>query len=186
MLRLATLYAALSLLAAPAAAQTMSPMMTTQANEATPALALATSQAQPFLFAAGQSDLFEITSALVALNRTQNAEVRAFAQRMIEQHTKATNAALAAAKTSGVVAPPPVLDASLRQMVTALLSAPAAEFDRTYLSQQVPAHRQALQVVTGYARSGDEAAIRAAAAAAVPVVADHLRRAEALQARMMG
>ncbi len=79
-----------------------------------------------------------------------------------------------------------MLDASLRQMVTALLSAPAAEFDRTYLSQQVPAHRQALQVVTGYARSGDEAAIRAAAAAAVPVVADHLRRAEALQARMMG
>ena len=175
--------ASLLVLVLPSAAAAQ--MATTQANEATPPVAVATTQAQPYLYAAGQSDLFEITSALVALQRTQNPAVREFAQTMIQQHTKTTNAALAAAKTAGVTAPPPVLDASNRQMVTALLSAPAAEFDRTYLMQQVPAHQKALEVVTGYSRSGDMPALREAASAAVPVVTDHLRRAEALRTRTM-
>lgn len=181
MIRFATACAALTFTAAPLQAQ----MATTPANEMTPPLAVATSQAQPYLFAAGQSDLFEITSALVALQRTQTPAVREFAQTMILQHTKTTNAALAAAKTAGVVPPPPVLDASMRQMVTTLLNVPAAQFDSTYLSQQVPSHQKALEVVTGYARSGDEAILRAAAAITVPIVADHLRMAQALRSRMM-
>lgn len=181
MIRLAAACAALTLAAGPLHAQ----MATTPANEMTPPVAVATSEAQPYLFAAGQSDLFEITSALVALQRTQNPDVREFAQTMILQHTKTTNAALLAAKTAGVVAPPSVLDESMRQMVTALLSAPAPQFDSTYLSQQVPSHEKALAVVTGYARSGDEAALRAAAAITVPIVADHLRMAQALRSRMM-
>lgn len=180
-LGLAAPLTAFSLMASPAAAQ----MMTTPANEATPPVALATVQAQPYLYAAGQSDLFEITSALVALQRSQTPDVRDFAQRMILDHTKTTNAALAAAKAAGVTAPPPVLDEVNRQMVTALLSAPAAEFDRTYLSQQVPSHRAALEVVTGYSRSGDTPALRAVAATAVPIVAGHLRMAEAMRARML-
>ena len=168
-------------LATPAAAQ----MMTTPANEMTPPPAVATTQAQPYLFAAGQSDVFEISSAWVALQRSGNPEVRDFAQRMIEDHTITTNAALAAAKEAGVVPPPPVLDADKRQMITALLSVPAAQFDRTYLDQQVPSHEAALAIVSGYARSGDEAAIRQAAATAEPIVARHLMHAREMRARMM-
>ena len=189
MIRLAApVAAALALCATPAAAQTvpsMTPMATTPANEATPPPAIATTRAQPYLFAAGQSDLFEITSALVALQRSQNAQVRDFAQMMILDHTKTTNAALAAAKAAGVAPPPPVLDGAQRQMVTALLSAPAAQFDATYLGQQVPSHQAALDVVTGYSRSGDTPALREAATNTVPVVADHLRMAREMRDRMM-
>lgn len=180
-----TLLIPLMLAAAPASAQMMTPMMTTPTNEATPPVAVATTQAQPYLFAAGQSDVFEITSALVALQRSQNPDVRAFAQEMILEHTKTTNAALAGAKTADVVPPPPVLDAAKRQMITELLNAPAAQFDRTYLSQQVPSHQAALDVVSGYARSGDQAALRAVAATAVPIVSAHLRHTQELRDRMM-
>ena len=183
MLRIASL-AALALSASPVGAQMMSPMATTPTNEATPPLAVATNQAQPYLYAAGQSDLYEITSSLVALQRSQNPAVRQFAQRMIEHHTETTNKALMAAKQAGVVAPPPVLDAAGRQKITALLSAPADQFDREYLTQQEASHQMAVQLVSGYARGGDTPAVRQAATATVPIVSGHLATVRTIMGKM--
>ncbi len=179
-----TAAALLFAIAAPATAQMAAPMMTTPANEATPPPALATTQAQPYLYAAGQSDLYEISSSLVALQRSQNPAVRQFAQRMIEHHTETTNAALMAAKQAGVVAPPPVLDESGRQKITALLSAPATGFDREFLTQQDASHQAALQVVSGYAERGDVPALRQAATRTVPIVSGHLTTLRTIMARM--
>ncbi len=148
----------------------------------TPPMAAATSQVEPYLFYGGASDVFEITTSMIALQKSRNPEVRAFASMLIDHHTRLTNGALAAAMAAGVMPPPPELTAAQKSMIGALIAAAPATFDRTYLSQQVPAHREALAMTQGYAARGDVPALRQAAQGAVPIIQSHLAQAERMAA----
>lgn len=141
-----------------------------------------TTVAQPFLMMAAEGDIFEITSSQIAVMRSQNPRVRAYGTMLIQHHTMTTNVALAQAKAAGIAPPPSILQADKRDMITQLLEAPAADFDRVYLQQQVPAHEQALALHTTYARNGDTPQLRTAASGAVPFVTRHLAEAR----RMLG
>ena len=145
-----------------------------------PPQAAGTQQAQPYLFYAGAGDVFEITSSMVALQKSQNPQVRALASMLIDHHTQTTNQALMMAKNAGVMAPPPELSPMQKDMVGQLMAASGTSFDRLYLQQQVSAHQQALALNSGYARSGDVAALRQNAQAAVPIIESHLAQARAL------
>lgn len=140
--------------------------------------------AMAYVRAAGESDLFEITSSQLALQRTQNPDIRAFASTMIDHHTSTTNTLLAAARAARMISPPAVLRPDKRAMIDQLNGQVGASFDRLYLRQQVMAHGEALAIHTSYAQRGDNAALRAAAAGTVPVVQGHLSTAQSLQARM--
>ena len=65
-------------------------------------------------------------------------------------------------------------------MLDALKAAGPEQFDALYLSQQIPAHEQALAMLQGYAQSGDVAALKDHAAKTAPVVQKHLDRAREL------
>lgn len=169
-----TLIAAASLAAAGAFAAPAS------ATLPTPPQTAATAQAQPYLFYAGAGDVFEITSSMILLNKSQNPQVRAYASMLIDHHSRTTNLALANAKAAGVMAPPPELSAMQKGMIGALHAAAPAAIDRLYLQQQVPAHQQALALQSGYARSGDVPTLRQTAQGAVPIVQGHLTQAQQL------
>jgi predicted outer membrane protein len=79
-------------------------------------------QAQAYIRLAGESDLYEITSSQIALQRTQNPELRTFATRLIDHHTMTTNATLSAAKAGRVPPPPAVLGPQKRAMIDQLNS----------------------------------------------------------------
>lgn len=63
-----------------------------------PPPAEAKTQAAAYVMAAGASDLFEINSSQVALEKTQNPAVRRYADMLIKHHQKTTAATMAAAK----------------------------------------------------------------------------------------
>ncbi len=176
MISYARLTAAAALLATSALATAQSPPP--------PIPAEAKMQAVPYLENAGMSDVFEITSSEIALTKSQNPMIRTYATELIGHHTMTTNTALAAAKKGGVMPPPPVLNAQFRALVSELNNAPAADFDRIYIAQQIPSHQGALDLQTGYAANGDNASLKAAARASVPIVRQHLDEANKLQARM--
>jgi putative membrane protein len=146
----------------------------------TPPAAAAPGDAQAFLFHGGAGDIFEITKSMLAIQHSQNPQVRAFARMLIADHTNLTNTNLATAKAAGVMPPPPELTPMQKGMITQLLAAAPADFDRVYLTQQIPAHQMALQIMQGYARSGDVPQLRQAAAGAVPIVQGHLAHAQQL------
>ena len=131
-------------------------------------------QAQPYLRAAAQGDIFEITTSQVALLKTQNQAIRDYAMRMITDHTLTTNNALAAAVDANVVPPPAVLDEMQREKVGQLLNASGPQFDRLFWQMQVEAHQKALELQRTYAQSGDTAQLRTFAARAAPVIKNHL------------
>ena len=147
-----------------------------------PSDAAAARDAQAFLFKAGASDIFEIVTSQMAVQHSQNQAVRAFASMLIADHTNSTTTALATAKSAGVMPPPPELSPAQKAMVQQLSSASPAGFDRLYLSQQIPAHQQALALMQGYSRGGDVPALRTAAGGLVPVIQQHLAQAIQLNA----
>jgi putative membrane protein len=152
---------------------------------AAPAAAAASGDTTPedragYVTMAAASDLYEIQSSQLALTKAQRAEVKQFAQMLIDHHTQTTAALTQAARASGMTPPPPALMPMQRQMMTELQGASTANFDQTYLRQQVPAHEMALALHQNYAARGDTAALKTAAAAAVPIVQQHLTQAQTL------
>jgi putative membrane protein len=143
-------------------------------------------QAREFAEAAAQSDQFEILEGETAATQSTDPQVRAFAMRMIHDH-QATSQALRDAAMRGGLAPPPMaLSADQAQMLNALQSLHGRQFDQLYARQQALAHHGALVVEQGYASSGDNPALRQAAATAVPLISAHLTMAEQMSARLGG
>lgn len=147
----------------------------------TPPEAAAGSEAQAYLFYGGAGDVFEISSSMMAIQHSQNPQVRAFALMLISDHTNLSNTTLATAKSAGVMPPPPMLTPAQMGMITQLTNA-GASFDRVYLQQQVLAHQNALNLQQSYAASGDTPPLRQAAASAVPAIRGHLAQAQQLLA----
>lgn len=73
----------------------------------TPAPAAASTDSMAYLHHAGSGDVFEITTSMLALQKSQNSQLRDFATMLIDHHTQLTNAALVAAKAGAVMPPPP-------------------------------------------------------------------------------
>jgi putative membrane protein len=149
------------------------------APESGAAAAAASLDRNGYVQMAAASDLFEIQSSPLAATRAQRAEVREFAQMLVTHHTQTTAQLTAAAQASGGM-PQPMLTPMQASMMQELQQAPAGGFDQAYLRQQVPAHEMALELHRDYAARGDTAALRTVAAAAVPIVQQHLTRARQL------
>lgn len=124
---------------------------------------------------AAVADMYERQAAEIAIKRSKRADVRAFAQMMLKDHTASTDKIKAAAAADGVtVAPPTVLDNRLKGMIDNLNAAGDTDFDGAYLHQQLSAHTEALAMHKSYGTVGDKPALKAAANAIVPVVQHHL------------
>lgn len=163
-----TLSVALAGLVCPTLAQTPPPPPPTEAK----------ATVGPYVMAAGMSDLYEINLSQVALERSQNPAIKRYAAMLIKHHQKTTAATMAAARKVGLNPPPPALDPGATAAVAELQTAPAADFDRIYLGQQVPAHQAALDLHRSYGSGGDQTALRTSAWKAVPIVQQHLAMAE--------
>jgi putative membrane protein len=142
--------------------------------------ALAT-ETQPFVKAAGVSDMFEIESSKLALHLSQNAHVKMFARRMIKDHTASTAKLKATIKRAKITAAPPVgLDEPHEQMLKQLQDLKGADFDRAYAQMQIQGHEDAVKLLTNYSQSGDNRALKKFAASILPTVKDHLGHAKKL------
>lgn len=123
---------------------------------------------------AGASDLFEIQSSQIVLGSTQDAKLKAFANRMIRDHTKSTADVKAAAMKAGMTPPPPMLTPAQSDQIAQLQSQTGTARDTTYVSQQRASHDQALALQQGYAADGTSPPLKAAAKKIVPVVQHHI------------
>jgi putative membrane protein len=132
------------------------------------------SDAMGYVAMAGSSDMYEIESSRLALQRAQSPAVREFAQMMIDHHTMTTQQVMQAAQAAGMTPPPPMLMPPQRAMLEELQPANGADFDRMYLRQQRMAHRMALALHSNFAQRGDNPQLRQTATTAVPIIQRHI------------
>jgi putative membrane protein len=135
-----------------------------------------------FMAQAASGDQFEIQSSQLALQMSQNPAVRNFANMLIADHTRLSQAMAAAAASAGLTPPPPALlppqQAALDQLRA---TAPGMAFDVAFQQAQIQAHQNALTLMQNYASGGDVPALRAAASSAIPTIQMHLQQAQMLQ-----
>lgn len=132
-------------------------------------------------------DIYEITAARMALRRSRSDSVREAARKMIDDHTTATHQLRSAhrmSETAGLPELPTEVDMRRRKMLEHLEAAPDEKFDDTYLDQQVLAHKETVDLMTGYASSGDNWQLRSVAESTAPVVQRHLAMMEKLHATL--
>lgn len=157
--------------------------------DANPAATLPTpadeASAPDFVRLAAQNDMFEIQSSQLALERSKNEEVRAFAQQMIDAHRQTTQDLQTAMSASGgALTAPTTLDEEMAEDLRELRDASAAEFDEEYMEAQVEAYQTALNLMQRYAGDGDMAELQAFAAATAPAIQQHLDKARALHEQL--
>lgn len=129
------------------------------------------------------SNLTEILTSQLALQKSQNAAVRAYAQRMITEHTAAQQKLNAIASAKGVrLTDKPGADQRLQYNKLATLT--GAEFDRMYIMVQVMGHDMTLKLVDTYLTIGRDPQGLAYAREMRPAIAMHLRDAQAIQQQL--
>ncbi|MCP2015468.1 putative membrane protein [Deinococcus sp. HSC-46F16] len=138
-----------------------------------------------FLQSVTGSNLFEIQSSQVALNKSSNAQVRAFAQQMITEHTAAQNQVntLAAARS---VALPKMLPPDLQLKVNTLNTLSGSAFDQAYLRELVLGHQLTVSIFQNELTAGRDAGVVAFANQNLPLIQRHLAEAQALQTAVGG
>lgn len=134
-----------------------------------------------FLAQAGSGDQFEIQSSQLALSASQNAAVRNFANLLIADHTRLSQAMAAAAQSAGIQPPAPALLPEQQAALDQLRASGAGpNFDMAYRQAQITAHQGALGLMQNYATSGDVPNLKTAAQQAIPTIQMHLAQAQML------
>lgn len=140
--------------------------------------------AEQFRQEATFSDTFEIQSSRLALERSQNAAIRQYAQTMVTDHSKTTQMlqSMPGAASSATSSPPAggLVDPRRAQMLQRLEAANGPAFDALYAQMQVMAHREAVQMFTSFAQSGQDQNLRSFATQALPTLQAHLNAAQQL------
>lgn len=135
-----------------------------------------------FLRNAALGDLYEIRAGEIAQEKSQSDIIREIAQRIVADHEQMSADLKKTATQAGIVfAAPAILDERRQGLIDNLEAASPADFDEVYLDQQEDAHEEALTLLRSYVSRGDEAALKAAAQGAIPIVEAHLTRVQAAQ-----
>lgn len=134
---------------------------------------------EDFVKMASGAGLAEVNFGKLALEQTSNADVKAFAQHMIDDHTK-INEELLKVSNKDNFTPAAQMDAKDREMFTKLSNMKGADFDRPYVQSQLAAHKGAVALFQSEAKDGKNADLKAFAEKNLPILQHHLDMAEKL------
>lgn len=130
------------------------------------------------------------TAGALAATKATDPEVKQFAKLMMSEHHALRKQGADLAKQLKVTPEPPANDpvTPLAQQETqALQSAPkGAEFDKTYIDQEVAAHQAVLDLLNQAHDQADNAQLKALIEKAKPVIEKHLDQAKQLQQKLQG
>jgi putative membrane protein len=129
---------------------------------------------------AAVSDMFEIETSKLALEKADKPSVKTYAQMMIDEHTKSSTELKAAAGQAGIEVPA-ALPADKQAKVDALRGLSGAEFDRQYLADQRSGHQETLAKVNSYLAAAPAGPLKDHASKVTGVVQKHLNSLEKIK-----
>jgi Predicted outer membrane protein len=130
-----------------------------------------------FMMTAAMGGMAEVEMARLALERASSDTVKQYAQRMLDDHSRANEELMQIATSKGVTLPT-TLDAKHTALMTRLRGMSGAEFDRMYMKEAgVKAHTEMEKLFQREASRGMDADAKAFAAKTLPVVREHLQMA---------
>jgi len=129
------------------------------------------------------ANINEIAAGKIAVSKSQNADVKAFAQQMIDDHSKSLSEVQALAQTKGVTLPTEP-DAKHKAMAAKLEKLSGADFDKEYMKNGGLAdHKMVHSTLMKDQKAAKDPDVKALADKTIPVVAQHLKSAETITAK---
>lgn len=133
---------------------------------------------------AGMNGMHEVEMSRLALQHASSDAVKQFAQRMIDDHTRANTELMQLAAAKGVTLPT-APDAKLRAELARMGARTGADFDRSYIKEAgVKEHEKAAKLMQRASTGAKDADLRAFAAKTLPVVQEHLTMARSMSTGM--
>ncbi|HEV7767000.1 MAG TPA: DUF4142 domain-containing protein [Thermoanaerobaculia bacterium] len=136
-----------------------------------------TNEDKDFVTKAGMGGLAEVLMGNLALQKTSNADVKAFAQRMVTDHTTA-NAELAQLAITKGLALPTELGGEHKEGLDHLSSLSGAEFDKAYMAHMVADHEKTVADFDKASTSATDSDVKTWAGQKLPTLREHLAQAK--------
>ena len=136
-----------------------------------------------FITVADQANLAEIKLGDLAIEKSRNKDVRAFAKRMVHDH-RMLIAKLKPFAAKYNVTPPALLSTDQDAEYSALSGLHGTEFDKSYIEDAVKDHHGALALFDAELAATTDSDLKATVTAGRAVVAGHSQMADALAQKM--
>ena len=130
-----------------------------------------------FVTKAMQGSMAEVQLGQLTLQKSNNEQVKQFAQRMIDDHTKLNEQMKPVAQQLGVAVPDQV-SKNDRKTMAKLQSLSGSAYDQAYIKDMVKDHKQDLTEFQMEASSGQDQTVKDAATQGSKVIAQHLQMAQ--------
>jgi putative membrane protein len=138
---------------------------------------------QKILIDMAQANIAEIDAGKLALSKSQDQQVKSFAQQMVDDHGKALAAIQQLAQTKGVSLPE-TADNKHKAMAARLEKRSGGDFDRAYMAQAGVSDHSAVHAMLDRARAkAADPELKALVAQMLPTVSDHLKNAKQFGAK---
>ncbi|MTV40309.1 DUF4142 domain-containing protein [Duganella radicis] len=135
---------------------------------------------QQILKELAQANMAEVAAGEIALQKSESADVKKFAQQMVDDHTKGLQAVQNVARAKNVTLPMEP-DARHKQMAEHLNTLSGAAFDKAYLADAgVKDHKAAHAKVAEAQKKATDPDVKALAAELQPTIDKHLQTVQGL------
>ncbi len=136
-----------------------------------------------FMNDAAPGSVAEVELGKMAAGKSQNAEVKAFGQKMVEDHTKAGDELKQLAAQKKVVLPTDVMPAH-KQVMDKLSKLSGADFDKEYVKAMVEAHEKDVAAFENVSKTAADADVKAFATKTLPTLKMHLEMIKGMAEKM--
>jgi len=133
-----------------------------------------------FVAMAASGGMHEVELGKIAAGRAKNEDVKKFAQKMVDDHSKANDELRAAAKEAAIPVPDKMLEKHQKDVDT-FKNYKGDNFDRDYVSHMVKDHEQDVKLFTRASKEAKNPQVKAFAQKTLPVLQGHLEQVKKIQ-----
>lgn len=136
-----------------------------------------------FAMKAAQGGMAEVKMGQLAVDKASSPDVKAFGQRMVDDHSKA-NDKLKSICASQNMTPPTDLDAKDQTEYDKLSKMSGADFDKAYMKGMVMDHQMDIKEFQKEAKMGKDPQLKQFASDTLPTLQSHLEQAKSTAAKV--
>lgn len=142
-----------------------------------------TPEDKEFVSKAGMMGLYEVQAANLALQKAASAGVKAYAQRLVTDHSRANEELSQLATVKGAILPTE-LGGEPKDALEHLTSLSGAQFDKMYMQHMTTDHQKDVAEFERAASASTDADVKAFAGKTLPVLREHLQMATTLAGKV--
>ena len=143
-----------------------------------------TDKDKDFITDVGKAGKAEVDVAQDAVTHATNADVKSFAQKLVDDHTKANDDLAKLAASRGVTLPSE-MEAKMKEAKERLMKVTGKSFDQAFIKQMVDDHTSLIKKFEDKSKeTGVDADLKKFVDDKLPVLREHLKTAKGLQTKL--